>query len=274
MVQTDPSLILPFDEAAGRIEALYRTPDIAAQRRATLRALALQPGERVVDIGSGPGFLAAEMANAVGSSGRVIGIDLSPNMLALAQARCGREGLADRVEFHGGDARRLPFPDDAFDAAVAAQTYGYVGDITAALAELYRVVRPGGRAVVVDTDWDSIVWHTTDRARMEYVLGAWTEHLADPHLPRTLGPRLRRAGFIVQRQEVVPLFNPDWSADTFSHGLIGLIQAFVVGRRGITPQEAAEWAADLRRIGESHAYFFSLNRYLFLATKSSARSSS
>ena len=273
MAQTDRTAGISFEETAGRIEAIYRSPDVAAQRRATLRALALQPGERVLDIGSGPGFLAAEMADVVGPNGKVVGLDNSPSMLALAQARCARDGFADRVEFHGGDARRLPFPDDAFDVAVAAQTYGYVSDVSTAVAELYRVVRPGGRALVLDTDWDSVVWHTTDRGRMEHLLAAWNEHLADPHLPQTLGPRLRRVGFVLVRQEVVPLLNATWSADSYSHGLIGLIQSFVVGRRGITPSEVADWAADLRHLGESGTSFFSLNRYLFLAAKPDARPS-
>ena len=265
-----PGPVLPFDEAAGQIEALYRTPDVAAQRRAVLAALALRPRERVLDVGCGPGFLAAEMAAAVGPGGRVVGIDRSLEMLALAQTRCGAAGVADRVELQAGDARRLPAADGTFDVAVAALTYEFSGDVGTALAELHRVLRPGGRALVLDTDWDSVVWHSGDRALMELVLAAWVEHLADPYLPRTLGPRLRRAGFELRRREVVPLFNPEWTADTYSFRLVGLIRPLVVGRRGLSPRDVEDWAADLRRLGEAQAYFFSLNRYLFLATKPSA----
>jgi arsenite methyltransferase len=265
--QTSTAPGLQFDEAASRIEAMYRTPDVVAQRRAMLRVLAPLPGERVLDVGCGPGFLAVELAEAVGAEGRVWGIDSSPVMLALAGSRCSAVGFSDRVELHGADARHLPFPDGHFDAAVAAITYGFVSDVPAALAELYRVLRPGGRALVADTDWGSLVWHATDRTRMEHVQAAWRESLADPYLPRTLGPRLRRAGFEVRRPDVVPLLNTEWTADMFSHGLIGLIRSFAVGRRGVTPEEAEDWAADLRRLGEAGAYFFSLNRYLFLAIK-------
>ncbi len=79
-----------FDQDASRkLEATYQTPDVIAQRAATLHALALQAGERVVDVGSGPGLLAAEMAPQVGPAGRVIGLDLSDSMLALSRQRCG-----------------------------------------------------------------------------------------------------------------------------------------------------------------------------------------
>ena len=56
------------------------------------------------------------------------------------------------------------------------------------------MLRPGGRLLVLDTDWDSIVWHSSDRERMERVLAAWNEHLADPYLPRRLPGLLRAAG--------------------------------------------------------------------------------
>ncbi len=268
--RTGASPAMPFDETAGQIEAIYRTPDIAGQRRAILGALAPRPNERVLDVGCGPGFLAAELAGALGRGGRVVGIDRSPTMLALAQARCGAAGLGDRVELQVGDARRLPAADGAFDAAVAALTYEFSGDVGTALAEIHRVLRPGGRVLILDTDWDSVVWHAGDRALMELVLAAWVEHFADPYLPRTLGPRLRRAGFVLQRREVVPLFNPEWAADTYSFQLVRLIQQLVVGRRGLTRRDVEDWAADLRRLGEAQAYFFSLNRYLFLATKPGA----
>lgn len=257
---------LHFDEeATKRLLAAYVTPDVIAQREQFLHALAPQPGERVLDVGSGHGFLAASMGEAVGSSGRVCGVDISDPLLAVARSHCA--GLP-WVEFRRADATRLPHADDEFDAVVSIQVLEYVRDVGAALAEIRRVVRPAGRVVIVDTDWDSIVWHASDRARMNRVLAAWEQHAADAFLPRTLAGRLHDAGLRVESAQIIPLFNPDFDPNTYSNRAIDLIATFVTGRNGISRDEADAWARELRQSGERGEYFFSLNRYLFVATNS------
>lgn len=260
--------VLQFDDAAARrLEAMYTTRDVVAQRREVLRALALHGGEHVLDVGVGPGFLAREMADSVGSTGAISGVDSSPSMLALARGRCADSPLAHRVTLEEADATALPFPDACFDAAVVTQVYEYVADVPAALAELYRVLRPGGRALILDTDWDSIVWNAADRALADRILAAWDEHATDSHLPCTLSAYLLTAGFRIARREVLVLFNPENDSDTYSFRVRDLIAGFVVGRRGVTAEEVESWLEGLHRLGSEGRYFFSLNRYLFLAVK-------
>ena len=259
------SRVLEFDEEASRrVEATYLTPDVVAQRRELLALLRLRAGERVVDIGSGPGLLASELAEAVGLDGAVTGVDPSESMLRLAAARRPAEGAAP-LELRAGDALALPLADASVDVAVSTQVYEYVDDMPAALAEARRVLRPGGRLLVLDTDWDSIVWHSGDEQRMRRVLAAWDEHLVHRGLPRVLGRLLREAGFSLRERAVIPIVNAGFDPDTYSAGLIGFIAAFVPGRHGLTDADAAAWAQDLRALGED--YFFSLNRYVFLAER-------
>jgi ubiquinone/menaquinone biosynthesis C-methylase UbiE len=172
---------LTFDAASTKAtEALYLTPDVVAQRARVIDLLAPALGERVLDVGVGPGLLALDLARLVGASGCMVGLDLAPAMIEAAKARLA--GLP-QVEVRVGDATALDLPDAAFDAAVSTQVYEYVADMPRALSELHRVLRPGGRAVILDTDWRSIVWHSSDPARMDRMLACWDDHLADPHLP-------------------------------------------------------------------------------------------
>jgi SAM-dependent methyltransferase len=260
---SDPG-ILRFDaDRARAVEAIYLTPDVVAQREAVLRALDPRPGERVLDLGVGPGLLAAAVAERVGSAGGVAGIDLSPDMLAIARGRTLAPGAAV-PELREGEVTALPYPDAAFDAAVCTQVYEYVADMPRALREAARVLRPGGRLVVLDTDWDSIVWRSSDDARMARVLTAWDAHLVHRGLPRELPELLRGAGLRVAAVEVVPLLNVGEDPETYSAGIRGLIADFVTGH-GIPAAEAAAWLDDLASLGDRA--FFSLNRYLFTAVR-------
>jgi ubiquinone/menaquinone biosynthesis C-methylase UbiE len=252
------------EEATKKLLAMYVTPDVIEQRRQFLRALNPRKGENVLDVGSGPGFLAAEIAEVTGSEGSVHGIDVSEPMVDLARGHCAQ---LPWVTFSQADAIELPSPDTSFDAAISTQVLEYVADVDAALAEIHRVLRPAGRIVVVDTDWDSIVWHSSDRSRMDRVLSAWEAHATDPYLPRTLSSRLVGAGFNVELQEVVPILNPCFDQNTYSNRLIDLIVSFVSGRSDISGDEAQNWADELRKNAGDGQYFFSLNRYLFLAVK-------
>jgi arsenite methyltransferase len=255
--------MLRFDDAATRrVEAIYSTPDVIAQRQATLDAIDLQPGERVVDLGVGPGFLAAGMAAAVGEGGRVGGIDFSESMVAMARARNAGFGWVDIQE---GDVTRLPYDDGDFDVAVSTQVLEYVPDVDSALREMRRVVRPGGRAAVVDTDWDSIVWAGSDGELMSRVLKTSDQHLVDPYLPRTLNRRLSEARLKVNEVQVIPILNRRFDNTMYSFGMAELVADFVTGRDGLTPEDVARWLAGHRALDSTGDYFFSVNRYLFIA---------
>ena len=110
--------------------------------------LAPQPGERVLEVGPGTGYYTLPVAGWLGPDGRLDVFDLQQEMLDHTMRRAAEAGLADRIHPAQGDARTLPYPDATFDAAYLVTVLGEIPDQEAALRELRRVLRPGGRLVV------------------------------------------------------------------------------------------------------------------------------
>ena len=255
------------DEAASLLERAYATADMIFQREVSRKSLRASVGESILDLGSGPGFLACEIAEEVGETGRVFAVDISSDMNSISATRAAAAGFSDRIEISEGNAAALAFPDSAFDAAVSMQVLEYVADPDSALLELARVLKPGGRLVLVDTDFDSLVWAARDRDLAARIAAAWDEHLPDPHLPCSLAPRLRAAGFDIREVRVVPILNTEYDPATFSYNLAALIASFVPGHRGISESDATAWLNDLADLQRQGRSFFSLNRYLFAASR-------
>src|SRR5262245_22755526 len=109
----------------------------------------LEPGERVLDLGSGAGTDSLIAAQMVGADGSVAGIDMTPEMVAKAAAAAGRMGL-DNVSFAEGEAEHLPFADESFDVVVSNGVIDLIPDKDAVFAEIYRVLVPGGRIQIAD----------------------------------------------------------------------------------------------------------------------------
>jgi arsenite methyltransferase len=256
---------LAFDETmAARLEVVYRTRDILRRRQLVGQALAAAPGERILDVGCGPGFYVAELLEQVGPDGAVAAVDASPQMLGLAARRC--EGY-DNVSFHEAEATSLPVGDAAFDAALSVQVLEYVSDIDAALAEIHRAVRPGGRVVIWDVDWATLSVHTSDPTRNDRVLRAWDAHLAHPSLPRTLAPSMRSAGFEEVRMEGHTFTSAEFTPDAYLCSLLPLIGQYVTGRDGVTEEEAQAWVADLEELGGRGAFFYACVQFCFMGRR-------
>ena len=223
---------LQFDaDTAKRIEALYEIRDAVHRRELVREALGAVRGDRVLDVGCGPGFYCLELSEIVGSSGSVVGVDSSPAMLELARARCAGR---DNVRLLEGEAQALPIESGTFDGAVCVQVLEYVADVDAVLAGLGRALRPGGRAVVWDMDWATVSIHSRDTALTERVMRAWDEHLTDPSLPRTLGARLRSAGFEDVRMEAHAFAASGRDPERFGAALVPMIATFVAAGKALS----------------------------------------
>jgi len=248
-----------FNEEQGALlEVVYRRRDILRRRALVHEALGAAAGERVLDAGCGPGFYVSEILERVGPQGSVVGVDASPSMLGLAAKRC--EGHYN-VAFHEGDVTALPVGDADFDRALSVQVLEYVADIPAALAELHRVLRPGGRLLLWDVDWATVSWHSEDPGRMQRFLTAWDDHLTHPALPRTLSAQLRAAGFEDVEMTGHAFATDDLTEETYAGALVGVMAGFV------GTDEARAWAAEQGELQARGESYFACIQSCFTATR-------
>jgi ubiquinone/menaquinone biosynthesis C-methylase UbiE len=256
---------IEFDAAMlEQLEAVYRTRDVLRRRRLVREALAPAPGERLLDVGCGPGFYIAELLDEIGPEGSAVGVDSSPPMLAAAAQRtAGRHN----VSFYEGEATALPVEDASFDAALSVQVLEYVADVTGALREIARALRVGGRVVIWDVDWTTVSIHSSEPARTERVLRAWDRHLTHPALPRTLAAELRSAGFENVRANGHSFVTTEFVPDAYGGSIVPLIAQYVADSDDVTESDAEAWEADLRALSERGEFFFACLQFCFAATR-------
>jgi ubiquinone/menaquinone biosynthesis methyltransferase len=181
-----------FDRIAGRYDLMNSVMSAGLHHRWRARAVELAcvgPGARALDVCCGTGDLALALKDAVGPGGEVTGLDFSEAMLDEARAKSGGRGT--EVQWIRGNALELPFEDGSFDAATVGFGIRNVVDLPRALAEMRRVVRPGGRVVVLEIttperpplSWFYALWFD----RIVPLLGTLTgEHDAYSYLPESV----------------------------------------------------------------------------------------
>jgi demethylmenaquinone methyltransferase/2-methoxy-6-polyprenyl-1,4-benzoquinol methylase len=160
-----------FDRIAGRYDLMNSVMTAGLHHRWRARAVelaALGPGDRALDVCCGTGDLALELKRRVGDAGGVAGVDFSAPMLELARAKSARDGLA--VDFLQGNALELPFEDASFDAATVGFGVRNVVDLERAIAEMTRVVRPGGRVVILEIT-------TPERPPLSWFFSVWFDRI-------------------------------------------------------------------------------------------------
>jgi SAM-dependent methyltransferase len=252
-----------YGDFASAQQQLSRSLDLTARRVAVLEALDLRPGETVVEIGCGGGVYLREIALAVRSLGSVTGFDLSSDQVAAARDHCAD---LENVRVEVGDLLALPVDESTVDAVVAVQVLEYVTDINAALAEIHRVLRGGGRLVNVATNWGSLFWSGGDPRLTAKVLRAWDQHAPHPNLPVELPVLLHRHGFVAVAQRPVTIMNRHFHPATFAWGAAQLMAAFALSIGALTDSERVDWLTSLRNAEAEGVHFLSSVPVLTVAT--------
>jgi ubiquinone/menaquinone biosynthesis C-methylase UbiE len=225
---------------------------ILGYKRRSFAALGLGPGQRVLDLGCGTGEDVRAMAALVGPGGEAVGVDNSEQLVAEAERRSA--GLALPGAFQVADAGTLPFETAAFDAARADRVLQHLPDRSRALAELVRVVRPGGRVMVADPDWDTLMVDHPDRDLTRRLVHLACDAVPNGWAGRQLVRLMRQAGLMELGLVTETMSFLDLPVAEAVLGLGTLVQR-AVAAGALTDSDGAAWLAALRSEAEAGQFF-------------------
>ena len=185
-----------YSDTAAELYQSFFVPAIATPvSRELLRTADLRAGERVLDVACGTGIITRAAAELVGQTGTVTAVDLAPDMLQVAKAT---PAAGAPIEWHQADAAALPLPDASYDVALCQMGLMFVEDRTGALAELRRVLAPGGRVVINTPGRIQPPFDVMEQAIVEHIgpeLGAFVGAVFSMHDQLALAALLDDAGF-------------------------------------------------------------------------------
>jgi ubiquinone/menaquinone biosynthesis C-methylase UbiE len=217
-------------------------------------------GAHLLDVGSGTGDDVRALADVAGPSGRAVGVDVSEAMIAAARARGGPG------EFVVGDAQDLPFPEGTFDACRSERLLAHVADSARAVGEMFRVVRPGGRVVSMEADFETFVVDAPERALTRRILNAWCDEIRNGWIGRSLYASFRaHSGAATQVFPITLVLTSFDEANRFWTLEAHCDRMVRSGR--LETAEAVRWIESLRQADRDGRFFCAVTGFVVVGQK-------
>ena len=251
----DPDFFIRFMDEAQKPAA------IQASKRIMLERIALAPGDAVLEVGCGPGTDVFDMAKLVGPTGRLVAVDASEVMIAEARKRAKELNLDVTLEVC--DVQALPFPDGTFDVCRAARLLEHLPDAGRALAEMARVTRPGGRVVVFDFDWDTLIIDHPDKDTTRTIVRSYSDSILNGWIGRQLPRLFKEQHLEVLSIDPVQVFVHYSLVELFLGSHLTLLQT----NGTLSADEAQQWWQSLQRADERGTLLVSFTAFIVVGAR-------
>nr|WP_319386701.1 methyltransferase domain-containing protein [uncultured Roseibium sp.] len=243
------------------LEAFDSIPQLQELKVLARQRGGIVPGGSVLDIGCGFGLETLRLADEIGATGTIAGVDISPDFITEARTRAEKAGTA--IDYRVGDAHDLPFATGIFDSVRAERMLIYLKDVSSALAEMKRVLKPGGRLALIEPDFSTNTINIGNRHLMRRIVDHETAVAVEQSwLPGPLAVALSAIGFnTIEIATRVLIFPQGLGATYFKSIGVHAEEAEV-----ITAAELAEWQEDIDRLRDKDQVFATIGYFLFTAT--------
>ena len=245
------------DDRIARYEQMFQWRDGQA---VLLEGAELAPGQRVLDLGSGPGFFAAALAERVGSTGAVDGADINAQFVKSANARAADQ---PNLNFHHVTDHMLPFDEGRFDRVIMKNVLEYVPDLAATLQEAHRVTAPGGKAHVIDSDWGFVLVEPWGPDRTRQFFSAAGAAFREPLIGRRAPAALQAAGFAMPNVRINTHADQKGMGLNVLTNMAGYIRTFGT----MAEDEVNAWLDEAQDAVSAGRFLFCLPQFLITADK-------
>ncbi len=258
-----------LDVVATRLESRGKHPTFQRMLHEYLEFMNIDEVQSVLDLGCGTGFAAREIARRPQFKGKVVGIDISPQLTELASKFADEERVSSRVEFRVGDSRSLDLENDSFDVVIAHTLISHLPDPNALIEEMIRLAKPGGLVAIYDGDYASLTYSNPDaqqgKAIDELIVSSI---VTQPRILRQLPLFLTVAGLEILKAFAYVV--SDIGKADFWAPSVESMRKLLPAAKTMTAEEADTWVNERNQESENGTFFASSNYYSYVARKPNA----
>lgn len=256
--------MIEFDEQfLTHLETYHQSASALAKRERYLTMLNPMPGQQILDLGCGGGDFCRVLAPLVSPGGQVTGVDLSPDAVTLA-TRSSDSTESGFLAFEQGDGHDLRFADRSFDAATCISVLGYCQDPGRVLSELRRVLRQGGRLLLVNSDEEARSYSGSEGELGKRVMRAIATRGRAPRIGRRLIHVLKDNGFHVLQEEVLSGVERHYSPGAAGYTLAHIMREYLVESGAVSAGEYERWLSELAASAQEGSYAYSSRTLAYL----------
>jgi ubiquinone/menaquinone biosynthesis C-methylase UbiE len=242
-------------------------PDIIEQWRYYFSVLQPKPGDTIIDIGCNTGDADFRLIKEYPEVKKVVGIDNNENRIKAALGKWQKEGNPVYLEFRLADAMELPFPDNYFNRGFCVDTLEWIKDPHIALQEMRRVIKPGGIFVVIHSDFDTQIFHTSDKQLNRKIVHAFSDSGPNGQIGRELVGLCREAGFTNAHPSIYALINTEWKSNLYAYKVAHMMVEWPMPTSDVSKNELNSWLEDIETQNSLGRFFYSINRNLCYCEK-------